>query len=117
MLSFKKIQEIIAKIVNSFNPEQIILFGSYAEGKAKEDSDLDLLVVMETDLPYHKRYPVVRRILAGYPIAFDLIIKTPAEYERTRHLVNHIVYFADKYGKKLYVRRSTRSDATVDRQS
>lgn len=102
MLSFNKINEIIEKIVNSFNPEKIVLFGSYSEGKATEDSDLDLLVVMETDLPSHKRYPVVRQILAGYPIAFDLIIKTPEEYERTRHLLNHIVYFADKYGKKLY---------------
>lgn len=92
------------KIAKQFNPEKIILFGSYAQGKATEDSDIDLLVITETDLPDQERYAAVRRLLAGYPVAFDIIVKTPEEYQRSRGLVNHIVYFADKYGKPVYER-------------
>lgn len=93
-----------AKIAKQLNPEKIILFGSYAQGKATEDSDIDLLVITETDLPDQERYAAVRRLLAGYPVAFDIIVKTPEEYQRSRSLVNHIVYFADKYGKSVYER-------------
>ncbi len=92
------------KIAEQFHPEKIILFGSYARGEATEDSDVDLLVVTETDLPDQERYGAVRRLLAGYPVAFDIIVKTPEEYQRSRGLVNHIVYFADKYGKPVYER-------------
>ncbi|MCJ7728509.1 MAG: hypothetical protein MUO27_01305, partial [Sedimentisphaerales bacterium] len=37
---------------------------------------------------------------------FDLIVKTPAEYEKWRRIVNHIVYFAEKYGKTIYGRHN-----------
>ena len=42
----KTIQRIVRRIVMQFDPERIILFGSYARGEAGPDSDLDLLVVM-----------------------------------------------------------------------
>jgi len=71
------IKDIANQIVAHFDPSQIVLFGSYARGKATENSDIDLLVVMDTHLPERDRYPAVRRVLAGYPVAFDLIIKTP----------------------------------------
>ncbi|MFP4250904.1 MAG: nucleotidyltransferase domain-containing protein, partial [Armatimonadota bacterium] len=41
----EKVQEIIQKIVEGYDPEKIIVFGSYARGDWTEDSDLDLLVV------------------------------------------------------------------------
>ena len=81
-----------------------MLFGSYAQGEASEDSDIDLLVVAKTTLLPSQRYAAVRRLLADYPAAFDIVVKTPEEYERWRSVVNHIVYFADKYGKVLYDR-------------
>ena len=114
MIAPETIKEIANQIVAHFDPSQIVLFGSYATGKATFDSDIDLLVVMDTHLPERDRYPAVRRVLAGYPVAFDLIIKTPEEYRRTRNLTNHIVYFAEKYGKRIYVRGNTRLGATVD---
>lgn len=104
MINFETIQEMVTKIAKQFDPEKIILFGSYAQGNATEDSDIDLLVVTETDLPDYERYAAVRRLLAGYPVAFDIIVKTPEEYQRSRSLVNQIVYFADKYGKSIYER-------------
>jgi len=48
LITEKKIKEITQKIVKEFKPEKIILFGSYAWGEPSEDSDVDLLIVMNT---------------------------------------------------------------------
>lgn len=104
MMSGDVFNEIVERIKNRFHPEKIILFGSYATGNAVEGSDIDLLIVAETDLPAKERFPAVSRLLGDYPAAFDIILKTPEEYRRTRSVVNHIVYLADKYGKVVYER-------------
>jgi predicted nucleotidyltransferase len=46
MVDFKDIQALADRIAKHFNPERIILFGSYAVGTAGPDSDVDLLVVL-----------------------------------------------------------------------
>ena len=117
MIGREQISEVIDLLVRRFSPEKIILFGSYASGTAREDSDVDLLVVAETDLPTHDRFPTIRRVLAGFPAAFDVFWKTPEEYRRWRNVVNHVVYFADRYGKVAYERRDARSGAAVDGSS
>lgn len=96
--------DTLEKIVERFDPEKIILFGSYARGDADEGSDVDLLIVAHTDLPPRDRFPAARRALADFPAGFDLFLKTPEEYRRRRHVVNHIVYFADKYWRVVYER-------------
>jgi len=98
------IEEFGQRIGREFGAQRVLLFGSYARGPVTEDSDIDLLVVAETSLPANKRYAAVRRLVADVPAAFDIIVKTPNEYNRWRSVVNHIVYFADKYGKVIYER-------------
>lgn len=104
MVTMAQIEELVQKIRRQFHPDRVVLFGSYAQGAATENSDVDLLVVARTSLPPHERYGAVRRVLADFPAGFDIIVKTPEEYTRWRSVVNHIVYFADKYGKVLYER-------------
>ena len=113
MIDQKQIDEITERIARQLGPEKIILFGSYANGDAREDSDVDLLVVAETDLPLRDRFPTARRLLADFPAAFDVFWKTPEEYRRWRTVVNHVVYFAEKYGKVVYERQDARSSAAV----
>ena len=102
MLQISQIQEMSLRIAKAMNPERIVLFGSYARQEADEGSDVDLLVVARTSLPPRERYPAVRRLLADFPASFDIIVKTPEEFARWRNVVNHIVYFADRYGKVIY---------------
>jgi predicted nucleotidyltransferase len=102
MISSEQLDQIVQRIVDRLDPEKIILFGSHSRGEAREDSDIDLLVVAETDLPARDRFPTARRLLADFPAAFDLFWKTPAEYRRWRCVVNHVVYFAEKYGRVVY---------------
>lgn len=107
MLSMKQIEQLSGRIARKFHAQRIILFGSYAKGDAAQASDVDLLVVADTPLPPSQRYGAVRRLAADLPASFDIIVKTPEEYARSRKVVNHIVYFADKYGKVLYERRDS----------
>ena len=104
MVGINQIEELGQRIGREFDAERVVLFGSYAEGTATEDSDVDLLVVADTPLPPRRRYGAVRRLVADCPAAFDIIVKTPDEYARLRTVVNTIVYFAEKAGRVLYER-------------
>lgn len=107
MISTEQFDELSERIRAAFHPERIVLFGSYAEGNATEESDVDLLVVADTTLHPRERYGAVRCLLSDFPAGFDIVVKTPAEYQRNRTTINHIVYFAEKYGKVLYERPET----------
>ena len=102
MINTQNIKLIIQRLKDELNPVRIILFGSYAVGNPREDSDVDLLIVADTDLPPLERFALVSRMLADFPVAFDIIFKTPEEYSRWRNVVNNIVYFADRYGRVIY---------------
>ena len=81
MIEESKIHEIVKIIAGSFSPDKIILFGSYATGQANEDSDLDILVVKDTDLPRHKRNIEIRKALIGTKVPMDLLVFTNIEFE------------------------------------
>jgi predicted nucleotidyltransferase len=104
LVPMNQIEELGRKIGEEFGAEKVILFGSYARGTASAESDVNLLVVAQTSLPPQERYGAVRRLLADSPAGFDIVVQTPEEYDRWRSVVNHIVYFADKYGRVLYER-------------
>ena len=71
----------IKSIISEINPLKIILFGSYAYGTPTPDSDVDLLVVMETALPPTERYLEVSRLLRPRPFPVDILVKTPDEIQ------------------------------------
>lgn len=96
-----KTEEIVEQI-KKFNPKAIILFGSAARGEATEDSDLDFLVVMETDKPFSDRIRDLRTsIRTRTPL--DIIVLTPQE---ARELPKQSTFFSQviKEGKLLYGR-------------
>lgn len=104
MVAMNEIEEYGRRIRREFYAERVILFGSYARGAGTEDSDVDLLVVAHTELSPHQRYSALRQLVVDAPASLDIIVKNPEEYARWRSVVNHIVYFADKYGRVLYER-------------
>lgn len=80
MIDATKINEVIKKITLYYNPESIILFGSYAFGTPNSDSDIDLLIIKQTTLPKHLRASEVRKYLYGMMIPMDLLVYTPNEF-------------------------------------
>lgn len=106
MIETDKISEIVNKIVSGYNPEKIILFGSYATGNPNEDSDLDLLVIKDTDLPRPQRTVQVRKMIYGSMIPIDLIVYTPKEIDESKDNKFGFVYEVLNTGKILYERES-----------
>jgi predicted nucleotidyltransferase len=73
----------IERIVSKLNPEKIILFGSYAYGDPTPDSDVDLLVIMNTKAKEIDRYVAVSNLLYPRQFPVDILVKTPKEVEES----------------------------------
>jgi predicted nucleotidyltransferase len=98
------LSSVIARLVEHVQPDSVILFGSYAYGTPTPDSDVDLLVVVESDRPYRDRYLWVAEALSPRPFPIDLIVLTPAEL---RHrLASSQPFFTEirRRGQVLYER-------------
>ncbi len=79
------IRSLANKIKEKFHPQKIILFGSYAYGTPQKGSDLDFLVVMDTDLKPYKQSAIIRQALDesfGVLFPIDIIVRTPAEMQK-----------------------------------
>ena len=104
MTESSKIKEIVSKIANNFNPDKIILFGSYAKNKQDQGSDLDLLIIRDTTLPAYKRAIDIRLCLIGTKIPIDILVYTNSEFEQEKNDKYSFLYSALKNSKVLYER-------------
>jgi predicted nucleotidyltransferase len=76
MVSEAQIKEVVDKIAREFRPQKIILFGSYAEGKQTEHSDVDLLVVMPFEgTGINQSIEILKRV--DHKFVLDLLVRTP----------------------------------------
>ncbi len=98
------IQEMVRRIVESWNPEKIILFGSHARGLAGPDSDVDLLVVLPLTQDRRTIRLGIRRALSGMGLPKDIVVATPHELERYHECPGTIIRAALDEGKVLYER-------------
>jgi predicted nucleotidyltransferase len=104
MIEQDKITEIINKIARYYDPDKIILFGSFATGNANENSDLDLLVIKDTDLPRPQRTVEVRKLLHGAMVPIDIIVYTPREINKSKKKKFSFVHEVLNNGKTIYER-------------
>ncbi len=103
-----KIRKAAQKIVDEVDPEKIILFGSFAYGKPTPDSDVDLLIIMNSKLRPHARTVLVSEVLNPRPFPVDLIVRTPAEVEERLRMRDCFFEEILSRGKVLYERPSSR---------
>lgn len=90
----------IVSSLKHVNPLKIVLFGSYAYGVADQNSDIDLLVVVDTSKSFHQRIQELRPLLPKDK-AIDLIVLTPEEYQKAKS-INPLVNEINTKGKVLY---------------
>ena len=95
-----QINSIKNQLIKKYKPQKIILFGSYVYGQPTQESDVDLLIVAETDKKFHERVQEVRTLLPK-DRAFDLIILTPSEYQKAR-VKNALLLEIESKGKVIY---------------
>ena len=104
MVSHNDIINVANRIGAAANAEAVILFGSHAAGNAGKGSDVDLLVIAESDLPRHKRSRELYRLFKPYPFGMDILVYTPAEIEKGRRTSLSFVSTVLREGKTLYGR-------------
>jgi predicted nucleotidyltransferase len=93
---------LVDRLVAALAPRRVILFGSRARGTAKPDSDYDLLVVMDSDLPLEDRLFQARWAVRDIRAPKDILVVTPAEYDRCLTCVFDLVREAKEEGRVLY---------------
>jgi len=99
------INDVTNRIIAAVDPIKIILFGSYANGQYRQDSDLDILVLMNTILPRHKRSIPIYRALMGLMIPKDIVVYTPQEVEAWRDVPQAFITTAIKNGRLLHEKK------------
>ncbi len=102
------VQKIVRSIVDAVNPEEVILFGSRASGSARENSDVDLVVIESA--PFGKtrsrRLQAARlyEAVADFNVSTDILVYSRDEANRWRGSRNHVLGRALREGTVLHVR-------------
>ena len=93
-------------IIREYQPDKIILFGSWARGDADEQSDIDLLVISdrEKNLPRYKRGLDVRLLLSQFQSPKDILFYTNEDVERWRGVPHTFINTVLSEGRALYER-------------
>lgn len=102
MFDYSRVDETVERIVEEFSPEKIIVFGSAARHEADENSDLDILVVMDTDEPPYLRAVPIHLAVAGIRVPKDILVMTPEEFERCKDDRCSFVYGILRSGVLVY---------------
>jgi len=96
------IHEMVDRIVAVADVNRVVLFGSHARGDADAQSDVDLLVIQDTDAPRPKRSIPLYATVRDFPYSKDIIVYTPEEVEEYRNLPHSFVMTALREGEVLY---------------
>lgn len=100
------LDQILTTLITKYHPEKIILFGSMANATVDEWSDLDLVIIKDTPLPFMQRLKEVA-LLCLAAVGVDYLVYTPEEFskmlfEQHPFILNEVIH----RGKVLYERRS-----------
>lgn len=101
MIPFEAIQNVAGQIAKAFNPEKIVLFGSYAYGVPTENSDVDMLVI----LPYEvkgalKTVEIIHTVNPAIPV--DLLVRSMEQISERIRLNDFFLREIMEKGKILY---------------
>ena len=105
MISKELINEVKNRLVKVYDPLEIYLFGSYAWGNPTEDSDLDLLIVIEkSDEKRYKRSVRGYISLAGLSVPNDIIVYTSEEFDKLSKDITRLSYKIKNEGEVIYAK-------------
>jgi predicted nucleotidyltransferase len=100
------LQEIVHRIVEVADPEKVILFGSRGRGDSHAHSDLDILVIKESNEPRHRRSIPLFSALSDIMVPMDILVYTPEEIQDWSNVRQAFPTSAVREGRVLYERKS-----------
>ena len=99
----KEITKIVDQIAKNYKPEKIIIFGSFAYGKPKENSDVDLVVIKKTKKRFIKRLFEVCQYVKSR-LGTDILVYTPKEWKEALEEENYFIKEISQKGTVIYER-------------
>ena len=100
------VEAVLQRLIDAYDPERVILFGSHATGAAERESDIDLLIVKETDRRPTDRRIEVERLLSDRRIPLDILVYTPQELRDLYDAGSPFVEDVIETGRVLYKRKA-----------
>ena len=101
------LEDISGRLIKYYDPERIILFGSYGEKSLKNGSDIDLIVIKQTDKRLIERQIEVERILCDRLLPLDIIVYTSEEVRFLYSIGSPFIEEVMEKGRVLYMRKMT----------
>jgi len=97
------LSDVVHRLVQSYRPEQIYLFGSAARVDFQQDSDLDLMVIVEDNaLPERRKCRLAYQVLPSTGVAADILVWTKRSFEERLHLKASLPSTIMREGKLIY---------------
>ena len=103
----KNLKDISRRLIEEYDPDKIILFGSRVEGKDNESSDIDLVIVKETEKRPLDRRIEVETLLADRAVPIDIVVYTPDEMRNLYSMGSPFIEEIVEKGRLLYMRKAT----------
>jgi predicted nucleotidyltransferase len=97
----KKIRRLI-KSLQPYQPERIYLFGSWSRGEEDELSDLDLVIIKQTDAPFWERLREAASLLPADIGGVDILVYTPDEFAVMQQNGNAFAEMITEEGRLIY---------------
>ena len=97
------LETAVERLKAEFQPEEIYLFGSHAWGTPTDDSDVDLMVVLqESDQRPIRRDQRAQLFLGRLPFSVDVLVRTRREVNRVREVRGSLTHEVFQKGRKIY---------------
>jgi predicted nucleotidyltransferase len=100
----EQLRDVTRRLAQALNPQRIVLFGSHAWGQPAADSDVDLLIVMDSTERPAARATRASRLLRPRPFPMDILVRTPQEIQHRLDIGDQFIREILERGKVLYDR-------------
>jgi predicted nucleotidyltransferase len=101
--SLEEIKKAVTPVLKKGDAQKVIVFGSYARGDADEYSDLDIIIIKDTDIHFLERFKDFRGIWEASPVkGIDMLIYTPKEFKEMQERENGFILTALEDGVVIY---------------
>lgn len=105
----RTVKDITERLIEYYKPDRIILYGSYGTKKERKNSDIDLLIIKETEKYQIERRIEAERILSDRLMPIDITIYTPEEVRYLFSVGSPFIEEVMEKGRLLYMRKVTSS--------